>query len=293
MTHCSTQRFGKAALLWTAFVLSVTTPLVVSLSSGGFATINVHKTASGGVIKTGAPIVETIDLGENKVVNLFVPPEELHRQFEKAAAARMKSTASSSSNNHYYGTGGDVLGPSNLALARLIAHCPSFVNDRNVLELGCGLGLVSAAAAKHAAPNHLALTDIDGAVLAKAYSSCTQLNRSRSASVSRCVMDWEDNTSWPNQNYDVVLAADVLHNKAKLSPLVQVLQYYLSSDGQENGKGNDDNDNKKRKRALIVDPVHRLNRDSFCYSCYKAGLEADPMPFPGMDDFVLISVTPM
>jgi predicted nicotinamide N-methyase len=284
MTHCTTQRFGKAAVLWTAFVVSVKTPLIVSLSSGGFATINVQKTTS--CVKTGAPIVETIDLGENKLVNLFVPPEELHRQFEKAAAARMKSTASSNSN--YYGTGGDVLGPSNLALARLIAHCPSFVNDRNVLELGCGLGLVSAAAAKHAQPNHLALTDMDGAVLAKAYSSCTQLNRSRSASVSRCVMDWEDITSWPNQNYDVLLAADVLHNKAKLSPLVQVLQFYLSSNGQEN----DDTDNKKRKRALIVDPVHRLNRDSFCYSCYKAGLEADPMPFPGMDDFVLISVTP-
>jgi hypothetical protein len=97
-------------------------------------------------------------------------------------------------------------------------------------------------------------------------------------------MDWDDQSSWPNQNYDVLLAADVLYNKATIQPLVRVLQFYLSSEGQDD----------KKKRALIVEPILRVNRDSFCYACQKAGLKADPMPFPGMEDnFVLISVTPM
>ena len=35
-------------------------------------------------------------------------------------------------------------GPSDFALSQLIAHCSSLVEERNVLEPGCGLGMVSA-----------------------------------------------------------------------------------------------------------------------------------------------------
>jgi hypothetical protein len=95
-------------------------------------------------------------------------------------------------------------------------------------------------------------------------------------------MDWSDRTTWPNQNYDVLLASDVLYEKAAVLPLVNVLQFYLCSEGEHD----------MPKRAILVDPVNQVNRDAFCYAAHKAGLEADPIPFPGMHDFVLISVTP-
>ena len=208
--------------------------------------------------------VETFDLGQDKLVNILVPP-----------GSRGKKIKSRKNVNR------EVTLPSSFALARLIAHCPSLVEDRNVMELSCGLGLVSAAACKHARPNHVALTDLNAEVLRKAYMSCTQLQQSKS-SVSRCTMDWNDRSTWPNQNYDVLLASDVLADKGNILPLVNVLQFYLSSKGQDD----------KVKRALIVDPETRNNRDGFYYAVCKAGLEADPVPFPGMEGLVLISITP-
>jgi protein-L-isoaspartate O-methyltransferase len=202
--------------------------------------------------RSGAPVIQTIDLGQDKLIDIFV----------------------GNGNNRSRKRSADV------ALARLIAHCPSFVDDLNVLELGCGFGLASAAASKHARPNHIALTDYDAHNLKRAYTSVTQLHRSK-ASVSRCIMNWADKTTWPNQNYDILLGSDVLREEGGIFPLVDVLQNYLCSKGRGN----------KPKRALIVDPVNRSNRDGFCYAAFRAGLEADPVPFPGMDDFVLISVT--
>lgn len=180
--------------------------------------------------------------------------------------------------------GGDIIWPSGVALSRLIAHCPSLVDHRNVMELGCGLGLVSLAAAKYSRPNHLALCDRDRPVLSLAYASCTQLQRSR-ASVSRCVMDWSDPTTWPAQDYDVLLAADVLYEKSSVLPLVNVLRHYLlatteSSDGRS-------------KRAIIVDPANQVNRDAFCFAAFKAGLDVDQEEFPGFSDLVLLNVSPL
>jgi 16S rRNA G1207 methylase RsmC len=135
--------------------------------------------------RSEAPDIQTIDLGQDKLVKNFV----------------------GNGNNRSKKRSADV------ALARLIAHCPSFVDDLNVLELGCGFGVASAAASKHARPNHIALTDYDPDNLKRAYTSVTQLHRSE-ASVSRCVMNWNDKTTWPNQNYDILLGSDVLRENA-------------------------------------------------------------------------------
>lgn len=193
------------------------------------------------------PSVKVFDMGEDKLVDVFVSPKERVR-------------------------------PSSLALARMIAHCPSLIEGKNVLELNCGIGLISATACKHARPNHVAVSDKDPDVLALAYTSCTRLQKSR-ASVSRCKMDWKDKSTWPNQLYHVLLAADVLKQPTSVLPLTAVLKSYLAS-------GDED----FRKRALIVDPVEQRNRDAFCYAANKAGLDVEVCPFPGMDDFVLLDV---
>lgn len=205
------------------------------------------------------PSTRTVDMGQDKLVNIFIPPEEQHDSSKRGS--------------------GDVLGRSSMALARMVAHCPNLITDRNVLELGCGLGLVSATVCKHARPNHVAMTDSDRDALALAYATCTRLQRSR-ASVSRCNMDWSDQTTWPNQDYSLVLASDVLYEQSCILPLTRVLKHYLASSGNENS----------RKRALIVDPVEQVNRDAFCFAANKAGLEVETSEFPGMSDFMLLDI---
>ena len=139
---------------------------------------------------------------------------------------------------------------------------------------------MSAAACKHARPDHVAISGRDGSVLSMAYTTCTQLNRSR-ASVSRCTMDWMDRSTWPYQNYDVLLASNVLYEKASIIPLVNVLEFYLCNRADNTWK-----------QAIIVDPVNQVNRGAFCYAAHKAGLDVKSTPFPGMDDFVLLKIAP-
>ena len=153
------------------------------VSSGGVATITLEKTKSGSI--QSAPSIETVDLGQDKLVSLFVPSDI--GGGSKSGRKKFKLSKTNSRKR------------ASLALARFIAHS-KIIDDHNVMELGCGLGLISAAATKHARPNHVALTDIDAKALAKAYSSCTQLNRSK-ASISRSVMDWENKETWPKQDY--------------------------------------------------------------------------------------------
>jgi hypothetical protein len=222
------------------------------------------------------PKVITIDFGEDKIVDFFAPPDHLNRQLSTDTARGMKvSTADGA---------GDVVWPSSVALARLIAHCPNLVNGRDVLELGCGLGLVSAAACKHARPGHVAVSDRDSDVLGLAYATCTQLQRSR-ASVSRTCLDWSDTTTWPNQKFDVLLASDVLYERSSILPFVDVLSFYL-------GQPNDDDDSEFMKRAIVVDQTNQANRAAFCYAAHKAGLDVDETLFPGMEEFTLFSISP-
>lgn len=217
-----------------------------------------------------SPSVKTVNIGKDMDLSILVPPERFNRQWLVDEEPGTRITTSDG--------GGDVVWPSSFALAKLIAHCPFLVDDKSILELGCGLGLPSLAALLHANPSHVALSDRDNAVLALAYKSSTQLNRAR-ASVSRSSMDWSEKTTWPRQDFDLLIGSDVLYEKASILPLVRVLKHYLSG---ENSIG---------KRALFVDPVSRINRASFTYAAFKEGLEVEEERFPGMDDFVLLTVT--
>lgn len=211
---------------------------------------NVDQTSVVTPAAAAKPSTKVVDMGQDKLVDIFIPTDD-----------------------H------DVR-PSNVALARMMAHCPALINSKSVMELQCGFGLVSATACKHARPEHVAVTDRDSNNLSLAYAACTRLQRSR-ASVSRCKMDWADPSTWPNQNYDLLLASDVLSKRSSILPLIGVLQFYLAS-----GK-----DDRHRKRALIVEPVEEVrNRDAFCYAAQKAGLEVEVSPFPGMDGYFLLDI---
>jgi len=216
------------------------------------------------------PGVKTVNIGKDMDLSILVPPNDVNRQWSTGdQAGTVISTTDGS---------GDVVWPSGFALAKLIAHCPFLVDDKSVLELGCGLGLPSLAALLHASPSHVALSDRDNLVLSLAYKSSTQLNRGR-ASVSRSTLEWSDKTTWPRLHFDILIGSDILYDKSSILSLVNVLRFYIR-DGEE-----------MPKRALIVDPISRSNRDAFTYTALKAGLQVEQESFPGIDDFVLLSVS--
>jgi hypothetical protein len=217
-----------------------------------------------------SPGVKTVNIGKDMELSILVPPDGMNRQWSTGELTGTTITTTDGS--------GDVVCPSAFALAKLIAHCPFFVDDKAVLELGCGLGLPSLAALLHANPSHVALSDRDNDMLKLGYQSCTQLNRAK-ASVSRSTMEWADKATWPKQDFDILIGSDLLYEKSSILPLVKVLRFYL------------EDDDTMTKRALLVEPVSRVNRAAFTYAAFKEGLDVEEEPFPGMDDFVLLSVT--
>lgn len=239
--------------------------------------------------------VATVDLGFDRFVDLLLPSNS--RQLASSSSSSSSRSIRRGSKVQTDGGGGDVLWPAGLALARLIANSPALVEDRNVLELGCGLGLVSAAACKYGRPYHVAMSDCNKDALGLAYTSSTQLQRSRS-SVSRCQMTWNDPTTWPAQNYDLLLASDILYDKSNILSIVNVMKHYLCN-------GDPPRDESNQKRAILVDPVNQSNRDAFCFAARKAGLFVETQEFrsPSLDsltdwdghpnsELVLLNVSP-
>ncbi len=251
------------------FILSLATGFrstshVIALS--GYSG-NVGRTAT--LSKESKPAsISTVYLGgEDKEIRIFVPEKS-----NNMVSTNIESETESKSQDRC---------PSGFALSQLIAHCPSIVNERNVLELSSGLGMVSAVACKYSTPNHVAVTGSDKSLLSLAYASCVQLQRSR-ASVSRCCMDWNVPATWPNQDYDMLLAANVLCDKQCIEPLVNVIQHYLCNDITDD----------TNKQAVIVDPVNQKNRQIFCYAAERAGLTVDQQEFPGSPELMLLSISP-
>lgn len=225
-----------------------------------------------GTVKTNAKektkSISTVHLGyQDKEIDIFIP-ERIGDHFSTNAESGKRPR-----NDHR--------GPSDFALSKLIAHCPSLVDERNVLELGSGLGMVSAVACKYSRPNHVAITDRDKSLLSLAYASCVQLQRSK-ASVSRCCMDWKKPSTWPQQEYDMLLGADILYDKRSILPLVNVMQHYLCNEAKPG----------TRRQAVIVDPVKQVNRNRFSMEAQRAGLIVDQTEFPGSPDLVLLSISP-
>lgn len=238
--------------------------LILAVSLGGRPELQVDALSTVQKEKT----ISTVYLGgEDKEIKIFVPGKP-SSQSSTNAERESKSMK-------------DTRRPSDFALSRLIAHCPSLVDERNVLELSSGLGMVSAAACKYSKANHVAITGRDKSLLSLAYASCVQLQRSK-ASVSRCCMDWKKPATWPQQEYDMLLAADVLYDKPSIEPLVNVIQHYLCNEATDGTK----------KQAVIVDPVNQVNRQMFCYAARRAGLNVDQQEFPGSPDLMLLSVSP-
>lgn len=116
------------------------------------------------------------------------------------------------------------LWPSAIGLARYLGR-EVLLRGKQVLELGCGLGLLSVVAARDGA--RVLCTDYEADALAFARYNALQ-NGCRH--VRFRLVDWR----YPalKRRYDVILASDVIYEARHFGPLAALLQRFLSRGGQ-------------------------------------------------------------
>ena len=117
------------------------------------------------------------------------------------------------------------LWPSGVALARAVGvHA---LGGRRVVELGCGLGLPSIAAAL--AGGRVLATDWSSAAVARAADNAAR----NDAVIETLVCSWvEPEPIVARGPWDVVLASDVLYERRDVAPLLAVLPPLLAGRGE-------------------------------------------------------------
>jgi predicted nicotinamide N-methyase len=115
------------------------------------------------------------------------------------------------------------LWPSALALARyMVQHVR--LAGRQILELGCGLGLVGVVAALQGA--RVLCTDYEADALAFARHNA---RRNACRQMRFRLVDWR--RPLLRRRYDIILASDVIYEARNFGPLVAVLQRHLARGG--------------------------------------------------------------
>ena len=116
--------------------------------------------------------------------------------------------------------------PSGLALARHVAaEAPK---GKRVLELGCGLGIPSIAAARGGAA-HVLATDVN----TDAVVFCAHNLHLNEVTGETAAGDWRETVELlAAEPWDLVLAADVLYTRDNVAMLVDVLPRLLAPEGQ-------------------------------------------------------------
>ena len=164
-----------------------------------------------------------VDLGGGRSVAVLLPK----LADEETALELADARALGERFDHLYGAG-DIVWPSAIALARLVTHCPSFVQGRTVVELGCGLGLAGQAAAMAGAAR-VVLTDADEDALSRARQAA-ELNGLGGDIISTARLDWNGGAAAARDALesaaggapvDVVLGADILYDEARSSALTR------------------------------------------------------------------------
>ncbi|TFG94002.1 MAG: methyltransferase domain-containing protein [Calditrichales bacterium] len=130
--------------------------------------------------------------------------------------------------------------PSAVALAEYILASREEFRDKNILEIGCGLGLTGLAAT--IAGGRVLFTDHDPHALLFTARSFEK-NFSRPAQVE--LLDWRELRD--KRRFDMILAADVLYETRWLEPVIQVIDNKLIPGGT----------------ALVAEPNRTIARSFF------------------------------
>ncbi len=149
------------------------------------------------------------------------------------------------------------LWPSGLALARAVVDLE--LRGKRVLELGCGLGLPSLAAA-------LAGADVHATDWAPESIDLVRRNAvANGVALDAGVLDWFAPGDVPSPAFDLVLAADVLYEERNAAPLLALLAATVAPGGE----------------VVIADPGRR-HAPAFFSGAEAAGWAVEHLPVPAL-----------
>ncbi len=116
------------------------------------------------------------------------------------------------------------LWPSAIGLSKYIDDNPKLVNEKNVLEIGCGLGMPGIVAAMNGA--NVTMTDY----LQEALDfSENNWKKNLSSKFNGQLLDWRDVSKV--EKADVILASDVAYESRSFEPLKKSLKHILKPNG--------------------------------------------------------------
>ena len=237
-----------------------------------------------GVRRTARPRTEgrqiCVDLGRSKEVMVVRPPLAEGELSEEEVEA-MTLDEVTARFGHLTGAG-DVVWPAGLAFARLLAHCPSFVAGKRVLELGTGLGAVGLTAARAGAAA-VTLSDYDEDVLH--YATQAAHANGVAGIVSTARLDWTADTSAVDgvdallagadpDGFELVLGADVLYAEQNARHIATLLPRLLTPSG----------------RCMIADQTQWPWRADFHEACARSGLVVEEIKLPAPEDIRLLTI---
>jgi len=118
------------------------------------------------------------------------------------------------------------LWPSAIGLSRFVIKNPELFKQKNILELGCGLGLTSMVLMQQN-PRSLLCTDYENNALVLARKNFLQNN------IMQPHFKWLD---WRNpqldSKYEIIIASDVLYEGRFFQPLLDLFNNYLDISGR-------------------------------------------------------------
>lgn len=116
---------------------------------------------------------------------------------------------------------------SSIALSEHLLEMNTSMENKSVLDLGCGLGLTGIVAAQLG--GNVTFTDI--AKDALAFSRNNLMRNCDATVVARCAFETIDWRLDAGKTWDVILAADIIYESRMMHPLLQFFRRAISSGG--------------------------------------------------------------